>query len=273
VVLKQEAHVLCRTLGHVAPGGLVAVALAVALATVPAHAQDKQSVVTFSGIGGQTASINVGETATDIVFPWFGHPRLAGPDGTVSGVLIQRGPDVVGGAVLLNAPGFDDAIMLPLGPSDGIHLQPGRYRVTMLGWTRQKLMAVTRSGAARTISMTGPARPITRSFSSSGAPLDMWSHRLGRIKAGNTLVLGLGAGGTLDAHAAQSCLQRGDVAPSGPCVQGASKWLGGPDGASWGGSVQTVTSDEGPFVYSGQIETGGVNVTAGHVAVVISPRP
>jgi hypothetical protein len=253
-------------------GLLVATAVVTGLLAGPAHAQDKQRLVTFRGVGGQTSMVNVGSTSTDITFPWFDDARLDGPDGTVSGVLIQSGRHVIGGAVLLNAPGFDRAIVLPLGPSEHIHLQRGRYRITMLGTTRQKLTAVATTGPARAITLSGPSRPITRSFSSAGVPLDTWSHRLGSIKAGDTLVLGLGAGGALEAHAAQSCLQRGDIAPSGPCIQGASTWLGGPDGASWGGSVQTVAADEGPFVYSGQIEAAGVGVTAGHVAVVISPR-
>ena len=244
-----------------------------AFVTLPAHAQERQRELTFAGAGGQTATLDVGHGGSDFAFPWFGHPRLTGPDGTVSGVLIQRGSVQVGGALLLNAPGFDEAIVLPLGGSDGIHLQPGRYRVTMLGTTRQTLRAIARSGPRRAITMQGRPRPITRAFSSAGAPLDRWSHRLGSVNAGDTVILGLGAGGALEAHAAQSCLQRGDTAPSGPCVEGAITWLGGPDGASWGGSVQTVDTDEGPFVYSGQIEAAGVNVTAGHVAVVIAPRP
>ena len=251
----------------------LAMALAVALLVAPAQAQDKRQRVEFAGTGGQTAGLEVGPHAADLAFPVFGHPRLSGPDGTMSGVLIQRGSEVVGGAVLLNAPGFDDAIMLPIGRFEGAHLAPGHYRVTILGDTRQRLTGFVTRGALRSVTFRGGAHPITRTYSSNGAPLDTWSHRLGALRAGDTLVLGRGAGGAIEAHAAQSCLQRGDVAPTGPCLHGASETFAGPDGASWSGSMQTLSGDEGPYVYSGQIEAAGVDVTAGHVAMVITPRP
>jgi hypothetical protein len=254
-------------------GALAFVVAVLMSAAIPAHAQDNQRLVTFRGNGGQTAIWNAASAST-IAFPVFDHPRLAGPDGTVGGVLFQQGPDVVGGAVLLNAPGFDYAVVLPLGGGpEGIRLPPGRYRVTLLGNTRQDLTAIARTGPARHVSFSGPARPITRAFSSTGAPLDTWSERLGALKPNDRLILGHGAGGVLEAHAAQTCLQRGDVAPSGPCLDATDETFNGPDSASWSASEQTVGADAGPFVYSGQIEAAGVGVTAGHVAVVVSPRP
>src|SRR4051794_27232924 len=104
-------------------GVLVAMAAVTALVTLPAHAQEKPRELTFAGVGGQTATLDVGPGGSEFEFPWFGHPRLNGPDGTVSGVLIERRGVEVGGAVLLNAPGFDEAVVLPLGGTDGIHLQ------------------------------------------------------------------------------------------------------------------------------------------------------
>ena len=252
----------------------VVLAIAVVVTGLPVHAEEEPGRLELAGLGGQTAVLHVGSRPLDLVAPIFRHPRLPGGDGTIGGVLVQRGATVVGGMVLINAPGFPYALTWELGGDRTLRLSKGRYRVTLLGSARQTVQLLITSGQpSRKVLATGPARPVTRTFSGNGSPLHQWSHRLGLLRAGDTLVLGSGTSGTLEAHARQTCLKRGDTASSEPCLEADEVFFHVPGGASYSGSTQTLLADEGHFVYSGQIETVGVESSAGHVAVVITPRP
>ena len=256
--------------------GVVAVVLAIAVVVVglPVHAEDAPERFELVGRGGQTAVLDVGSRPLDLVAPVFRHPRLPGGDGTIGGVLVQRGAAVVGGMVLINAPGFPYALTWEFGGERALRLTHGRYRVTILGTARQTVQLLIASGQpSRKLLATGPARPVTRAFAGNGSPLHQWSDRLGELRAGDTLVLGAGTSGTLEAHARQTCLKRGDTASSEPCLEADEVFFHVPGGASFSGSTQTLLADEGRLVYSGQIETVGVESSAGHVAVVITPRP
>lgn len=240
---------------------------------LPADAEQKPALLEFSGMGGQSSTLDVGSRPLELVPPMFRHPRLPGGDGAIGGVIFQRGARQVGGLVLINAPGFPYALTWELGGPERLRLTKGRYRVTLLGNARHVVQTIITSGQhGRRLTATGPARPITRSFSGNGPGLHQWSHRLGPLRAGDTLVLGSGTTGSPEVHAKQTCLRRGDVDSSGPCLELDEAFFNA-NGSSYSGNTQTLPDDEGPFTYSGQIETAGLDATAGHVAVVITPRP
>lgn len=251
---------------------LLAVVSVLALLGLPAHAEKQRPLLTLTGQGGQTATLVVDSGPLTLAPDRFEHPRLAGGDGAVGGFIVQRGERVIGGVVLVNAPGISTAVALTLGSGD-LRLSKGRYRVTLLGSVRQTASMVVSSGQpGRKLQAAGPARPITRSFSGNGSPLHQWSHRLGEIRAGDTLVLGSGSTGDPAAHAAQICLSKGDAAPTGPCLgTGPLRFHSG--GAFYTALTQTMPTDQGPMVYSGQMQTAGLRTRAGYMAMVISLRP
>jgi hypothetical protein len=241
---------------------------------VPAHAEEERALLQLSGVGGQSTTLDIGARALTLAAPIFRHPRLPGGDGAVGGLIVQRGSQLVGGMVLINAPGFPYALTWELTGPEDLRLSKGRYRVTLLGAGRQTVQMIITSGQpSQQLRAAGMARPVTRTFSGNGTTMHEWSHRLGDLKAGDTLILGSGSTGTPDAHAAQTCLRRGSTASASPCLEVDDVGFHAPGGASYGGSSQTVREDEGPFTYSGQIQTVGMGTRSGHVAVVISPRP
>src|SRR4051812_5003315 len=83
-------------------------ALVVALLVAPAAqaAPPRSAPLVIVGSGGQTAVLTVPAGGMDVAYPFFSEPRLAGPDGTIHGVVIQRRSDgrLVAGMLLLNAP-------------------------------------------------------------------------------------------------------------------------------------------------------------------------
>lgn len=247
------------------------VAAAAVLVGLPAHAEPQPRLLEVTGVGGQAATLVVGAQPLSLAAYIFRHPRLPGEDGTVGGVLVQRGSEVVGGTVLINAPGFPYALTWELNRS-ALRLTKGRYRITLLGTAQQTVQMVITSGQrSRRISASGPARPVTRTFSGNGSPLVQWSDQLGQLRAGDILLLGAGTTGTADAHAIQTCLRRGDASSSGPCLEADPVWFNA-ESRSYSGSSQTFTDDQpSAFTYSGQIETVGVGTSSNHLAVVITP--
>jgi hypothetical protein len=226
-----------------------------------------------SGRGGQTTTLVVGQQPLELEPHRFLHPRLPGGDGAMGGMLIQRGREVVGGVALINAPGFPYALTFDPWSRERLVLPKGSYRVTLLGTAQQTAQARIKSGSPRrTLQAAGPPRPITRSFSGGGSPLHEWAQRLGDLRAGDTLLLGAGAAGGPEVHATQTCLQFGDTASAGPCLTPQDAGFHTFGGASHETTATTMLTDQGPMVYSGQIQTAGLETSAGHVAMVVTPR-
>src|SRR3954468_5898318 len=106
-----------------------AAALVVAVVVAPAAhaappAPPRTAPLVITGSGGQQAPLTVPAGGLDVEYPFFNEPRLPGPDGTISGVVIQRPSDgrLAAGVVLLNAPGFDRAVTIPLVDFDHTRL-------------------------------------------------------------------------------------------------------------------------------------------------------
>ena len=252
-------------------GVLALVAVTVALFGLPANAEAPPRLLQVSGLGGQTTTLDVGSQPLTLAAYIFRHPRLPGGDGTIGGVIVQRGSELVGGLVLINAPGFPYALTWELARPD-LRLTKGRYRITLLGTVRQTVQLVITTGqASRQLSASGPARPVTRTFSGNGSGLVQWSDRLGVLRAGDMLLLGAGTSGTADVHARQTCLRRGDTASSGPCLELDPVWFNA-QSREYSGTTQTFPEDQGAMTYGGQIETVGAGSSANHLAVVITPR-
>lgn len=251
---------------------LAAVVPVLALLGLPAQAEPEPPLLTITGKGGQTATLVVDSRPLTLAPDRFEHPRLTGGDGAVGGFVVQRGQALIGGVVLVNAPGISTAVAFTLAGGD-LRLSKGHYRVTLLGPARQTAhMVITSGQPSRKLQAAGPARPISRSFRGNGSPLHQWSHRLGEIRAGDTLVLGSGSTGDPAAHAAQICVSKGDAAPTSPCLgTGPLRLHSG--GAFYSAVTQTMPSDQGPMVYSGQMQTAGLETRAGYMAMVISLGP
>ena len=247
-------------------------AVIAALSTAPAQAAEQgEGLLAFSGVGGQALTLTVSGRPLKLAVP-FAHPRLAGQDGTVGGLLIQTGPEVVARLVLVNAPGFSRALSLGTGGFDLV-LTPGRYRVTLLGTTRQTVeMPILSGQRSRTLVATGPARPVTRTFAGSTDRIQQWSHRLGTVRAGDTLIVGTGGSGALGAHASQTCLRDRPPAIGEPCLELDDADVHVLGGASFTSSTISMQGADKAFFYTGQIQAVGAATTAGYVAIVVAPR-
>src|SRR3954463_8470535 len=72
-----------------------ATALVIAVAIAPAAhaappAPTRTAPLVIAGSGGQRATLPFPAGGLDVEYPFLNEPRLPGPDGTISGVVIQR---------------------------------------------------------------------------------------------------------------------------------------------------------------------------------------
>jgi hypothetical protein len=235
------------------------------------------ATLVVSGRGGQSVVLSVGAGGLTLGYPFLTESRLPGPDGTIGGLVIQRLHDqrLLGGVLLQNAPGFDSALDLPLVGFDKTRLAPGRYRVTLLGTGRSSVhLDVLAGRAPKRLTAAGPARPITRTASGSGSPIDTWSERLGRLTASDYLVVGAGSGGAAQqGDDAALCVQPTAAAAGTPCIGGDGFGFSpGAGSASWSDSLY-APGDLKPdsYTFTGHAAGAGPSSVSGHEAVVISP--
>jgi hypothetical protein len=252
---------------------LLLAATALLVAAAPLASASPAPQLHVSGQGGQTAQLVVGAGGMTLEYPVFGGDRLPGGDGAVGGLLVQRSDGrVLGGVLLENVPGRDDAIALPVGDWERTRLPAGRYRLTLLGSGPQTVSLDVR-GAARTLRASGPARPVTRSTASSGLLLDRWNEQL-TVRPGDFVYAGAGSGGEMQqAGDSATCLAPADQ-PEETCIGGEQVFASpGPGGAwGWGTSIYSPgTLEPGEYAFTGHAVGVGLS-TAGHSTVVISPR-
>jgi hypothetical protein len=245
-----------------------------------AHAAPRSARLVVSGQGGQTLTLSVPTAGLDISYPLFVQSRLAGPDGTVGGVAIQRVSDgrLVGGLLLINAPGFNRALGIQLVDVDRTHLARGRYRLTLLGRGRQQVELVQRgTDRSRRLTARGDARPITRTVAGTAGPVDSWSVALGRTGGGDYVLIGAGSGGDWQqAEDASMCLRATSAVAAAPCVSGDGGGFisPGPGGsAAWSMMLYPPGAlERSAYTFSGRVVGIGPSSTTGHAAVVIALR-
>jgi hypothetical protein len=233
-----------------------------------------------TGLGGQTAVLTVPRGGLDVGYPFFSEPRLPGPDGTVGGVVIQRPSDgrLVGGTLLLNAPGFDRALGLDLVDYGHTQLPAGRYRLTLLGSGRQEVhLAVRGATTSRRLVARGGATPITRTSAGTARTLDTWTADLGRTGGSDYVLIGAGSGGDQQqAENATMCLQATSAASGAPCLTGdGGGWITPGAGGAAGWSSMLFPPDSLPrasYTFSGNAVGVGPSSTTGHAGIVISLR-
>jgi hypothetical protein len=260
-------------------GGLVLVVLAAVLSAPTARAASRSAPLVVAGLGGQSAVLTVPAGGAVVEYPFFVEPRLAGPDGTVGGVVIQRVRDgrLVGGTALLNVPGFDRALNVDLVDFERTKLPAGRYRLTLLGRGRQTVhLTVHGFVPARQLTAGGPAVPITRGTAGTSQTVDVWSEPLGQIRTGDFVLAGAGSGGAnQQADERSMCVQAGTTAADHPCVPGDAVGLspGSGGAAGWSGVLyRPGVLKPGRYVFSGHAGAVGPSSTSGHVSVVIALR-
>lgn len=254
-------------------------ALAVGVCVPAAQAAPPSAPLVVSGAGGQTVALTVPPGGIDVGYPFFTEPRLPGPDGTAGGVAIQRASDgrLVGGVLLLNAPGFEEAVSVQLVDFEHTKLGPGRYRLTLLGTGHQEVHLTLRgTSRARHLVGRGAARPITRVVAGTSGPVDTWSAGLGRTGGGDYVLIGAGSGGNAQqAEDAAMCLQASADADA-PCLDGDSGSFVSPglgSAAAWSMMLYPPGAlERSTYTYSGRVIGLGPTSTTGHAAVVISLR-
>jgi hypothetical protein len=264
-----------RRLGVLAVAVLVLLGAGAATAAPPATSQ-----LRVSGVGGQSAVLTVPAGGLRIDYPFFSTPRLAGPDGSIGGVLIQdlRTRAVVGGLLLQNVPGFSVALELGLVGFDGVRLRPGRYAFTLLGSERQTVtLPVRRDGPDVVLDARGSARPITSTAYAASPAAHLWSDPISIGTARSIVVLGRGSGGELQqASAEQACFR--PAAEDELCLQPdmSSTFVapGAGSSASWATMMLDMGSEQaGDYHHSGRIASVGPANAAAHSSVIISvPR-
>lgn len=257
--------------------GLFALVLVAALSAVPAaSAAPRSAPLVVSGLGGQAVVLTAPRGGLDVEYPFFTEPRLPGPDGAVSGVVIQRVRDsrLVGGLLLHNAPGFDRAIPIPLVDFEHTVLAAGRYRVTLLGTGKQTVhLAVRRASARRQLVASGPPRPITRVVASTSAFASTWSDRLGRVRTTDYVIAGAGSGGDLQQASEDGLCVQPEGAATSPCLLGGGLSLtpGAGSAGTWSAYLyRPGLLRPGSYVFSGNAVGVGPASTTGHAAVVIA---
>lgn len=258
--------------------GILACAALLAAPAVQA-APAKTAALVITGQGGQSAELVVPRGGITLAYELFPGPRrLPGGDTAVGGVAFQRASDGVlaGGVLLHNAPGFDEALTMPLVESERTRLPAGRFRLTLLGTGPQTVrMELPGRSRGMRLAARGPSRPVTRVLAGSTPVLHEWSTALGRIGPDDQLVVGAGTGGDLQqAGSARMCVQQGSG--GGACLLGegfTSLSPGAGSASSWSSSLYGQGSlPPGAYAFSGSATSAGAG-TGAHLAVVISlPR-
>jgi hypothetical protein len=253
-------------------------AIAAVLGAAPAALATPSASIMVSGRAGESAVLTVPAGGLVVTYPPFAEPRVAGPDGAVSGVVIQRmhDPRPVGGVILQNAPGFDRAMTIPLVDFDRTVLAPGRYRVTLLGTGRQTVhLAIRRTTKSRHLVARGTGGAVTRVLASTSPIAATWADGLGRITASDYVVIGAGSAGELQQASEDNVCLRSEATSVEPCVVGGGMTLTPGDGAAgtWSEYLYRPGSlQPGSYVFTGNAIGVGPSSTTGHSAVVISLR-
>ena len=260
--------------------GVVVAVLAVLVGATTASAAPGGARLQVSGAGGQSAVLTVPAGGMRVEYPFFENAQLAGPDGTIGGVLIQemRTRKPVGGVLLQNVPGFDGMTLAHgLLGYEGVRLAPGRYLLTMLGSSRHTVSLPVRAGRGSTLTARGAARPITRSVFADDASLHTWSDAVA-ISGRSIVVLGAGSGGDLQqAGTGDSCF-RPAADDDGMCLHPdvSSTFVapGAGASASWSTLLFEMGAERaGAYRHSGRVAGIGPSSTAAHSGVVITvPR-
>lgn len=258
---------------------LAAVLSMVVATSALAQTPTARSVLRITGAGGQHAVLSVPPGGMRLDIPFFTTPRLPGPDGTISGVIIQRLPsrEFVGGVLLQNLPGFSGAVEQGLGVSDSIQLQGGRYAMTLLGSGPQNVALGLPRRSSIVLTARGGARPVTRTAYAATGTAHTWSEPIEITSSDALLVLGSGAGGELQqAVVERSCFRRapGDGLCLTPDSSSTMASPGVGSAASWGSQMYgTGPEQAGNYVYSGHVAAVGAPSTAAHSTVMITlPR-
>lgn len=258
---------------------LAAVLVMIVTTSALAQTPTARTVLRITGSGGQHAVLSVSTGGMRLGIPFLTTPRLPGPDGTISGVVIQRLPSrqFVGGLLLQNVPGFSEAVEQGLGVSDSIQLDGGRYALTLLGSGPQDVALDLPRKSSIVLKTRGSARPITRVGYAATETAHKWSEPIEITPSDGLLVLGRGAGGEQQQAAVeQSCFRRAPA--DGLCLAPDSSSTMTSPGAGWAafwGSQMYGTGPEqaGDYLYSGRVAAVGAPSMAAHSTVMITlPR-
>ena len=256
-------------------GKVAAVVLSLLAVAAPGAHAAPQGRLHLAGTGGQTAVLDVGRGGLVVDYPFWMESRLAGPDGAVGGVVIQDKATrkLVGGVLLENAPGFEEALGIPLVDFQGTKLPAGHYELTLLGTGRQEVTLPLR-GRSDTIELAGKGRPrpSTRTVAADALAVDRWADDIGKVKAHDYLVAGAGGGGTLQQGGySDFCVRRAQD----PCESGGWMFVSPGPGSSSGWSAQLYPPGHlpaGSYSFEGTTIGAGPASTVGHTAVVITLR-
>ncbi|MDT7539265.1 MAG: hypothetical protein QOI82_2850 [Actinomycetota bacterium] len=277
-VAPQEPGALRRTSRGMTRRLAIGLALAAVLLAAPAALATPSGSLVVSGRGGQSAVLTVPAGGLVVTYPPFAEPRVPGPDGAVSGVVIQRVHDLrpVGGVILQNAPGFDRAITIPLVDFEQTVLAAGRYRITLLGTGRQSVhLAMRRTTKSRHLVARGSGGARTRVIASTTPIAATWSEPLGRINASDYVIVGAGSAGELQQASENDVCLRAAAVSDEPCLDGAGTTVTPGEGAAgtWSEFLYRPGSiASGSYVFTGNAIGVGPSSTTGHSAVVISLR-
>lgn len=266
---------------------LVVAAVLLAAGATPAQGSSQAAsqapvlgTLVLSGSGGQQLELEVSERTLDLELPLDSTPRMAGPDGTVGGVLLQRQPNMsLRGALLLtNVPGFTEAVGTDLIGQGIAHLPQGRYVVTLLGSGPQHLTFGVRGRQGRTtLSASGPGRSITRSSFGAAPAVDAFSEDFEIRAPVSILAMSIGSGGgAQQASSREWCISRA-ASRADVCTfsfhSTRSTSVGSVGGATWETYPLYGALRREPFVFSGRSLSAG-GTTASHAVVVIDvPQP
>lgn len=261
-------------------GAALAALLAVLAASAPAVAASGQARLVVSGTGGQQVVLTVPSGGLRLDYPFGASPRLTGPDGTVGGLLIQRLPQrtLSGGLLLMNAPGFDQAVEIGLVGDQNLRLPPGEYALTLLGSQRQVVsLPLPQSRKDVRLATSGPIRRTIVATFGSGAAVHAWDETVAVPTTRNVVVVGNGSGGVFQqASAGASCFAPAAAAIDA-CVPPDEISVvpspGADAAANWGASIYLPGSlNAASYRYSGRAAAVGAGTAAHSVAVISLPR-